>query len=699
MISDFSTSHSRRELLHFAGGLALAGLGIPVSTLRAQQTGKDVAKAAPTLSPLQRFPRMVQEYYEAKVRETERQYLARKLALSTKAEAEAYIDDVRKRIAKAFAPLPTEKTPLNPKVTGVLDRDTYTVEKIVFESRPGLLVTANLYLPKKRPGGKVPGVVGACGHSDNGKAAEAYQSFAQGLARLGTACLIYDPIGQGERYQYLDKDGKILIKGTTTGHNYVGNQMELVGEFLGSWRAWDGIRALDYLLTRPEIDPQNVGITGNSGGGTLSTWLIGLERRWTMGAPACFVSTWRRSMENELPQDNEQCPPHSLAYGLDHDDYLAAMAPKPIIILSQAKDFFDPRGATEAYERLRHLYAVLGAEDKVKLHIGPDPHGYSQPNREAMYRFFNSLTHGPEVAAEPSLVIEKDADLWATPGGQVVHDPGCRTVFSFTKEKAEKLAAQRKSAALKGDDLKKAVSSSLALPARDPKKAPDYRVIRRYGPGRNYPKKSWINYAVGTEPGIEAICTVLFDESHVSVLPPAPKGKSKVLLWIADTSSDVELREDETLRKLVENAIADDPETLIVACDPRGIGDSLPVTAGNDPHGYYGSDYFYAAFATMFDEPYLGGKTHDVLRVIDWLASYGWTDVHLAAKNKATLLAGFATLLDSRVQRVTLQDKLESWHSLTVEERYDWPLSHMIFGVLETWDLPDVWKAIQGKIA
>lgn len=691
---DFSLTASRRDLFHFAGGLALAGLGLP-SRASAQSL------VSPTAPPAdaefyRRFPRMVHDYYAAQVRAVEEQALARKRSLSTKAEAEAYVAEVRERIAQTFAPLPTEKTPLNAKVTGILDRDTYTVEKVIFESRPQFFVTANLYLPKQRPGGKVPGVVGSCGHSENGKCAEAYQSFAQGLARLGTACLIFDPIGQGERSQYVDPAGKLLIKGTTTEHNHSGNQMELVGEFLGSWRAWDGIRALDYLLSRPEIDPQHVGITGNSGGGTLTTWLIGLERRWTMGAPACFISTWRRNFDNELPQDNEQCPPRSLALGLDHDDYLAAMAPRPLIILAQEKDFFDVRGAEESYERLRHLYQLLGAEDRVKLHIGPDPHGYTQPNREAMYRFFNSLTGVSEATSEPKLIIEKDEDLHCSPRGQVVLDPGSRTVFSFTKAKAEQLKASREAAKRSGEALREAVRRSLALPDRDPAQAPDYRILRAYGPKRKYPRDHWVHYAVETEPGMEAICTVLGSESMHSRIAAAPQGGGKVLLWIGEYSSDWDLRENPLLKEL---AAKQEESTLIVACDVRGVGESLPVTAGDRPHGYYGADYFYAAFANMLDKPYLGGKTHDVLRVVDLLHARGWNQIHLAAQGLATLPTGLAAFLDERIAQVSLHEKLESWHSVATEEHYRWPLSHMIFGVLESWDLPEVWEVLRPRLA
>lgn len=681
---------SRRDWVWTAclGACGAAGLNGLASAQEAQAKA-----AAPALAPLNRFPRMVQEYYVARIRSWESRLLERKHALKTKADAEAYVQEVRKRIAQAFAPLPTVKTPLNAKVTGRLDRDTYTVENVIFESRPGFYVTANLYLPKQRAG-KIPGVVGSCGHSENGKAAEAYQSFAQGLARLGTACLIFDPIGQGERSQYLSPERKLLYGGGTREHNMAGNQMTLVGEFFGSWRAWDGIRALDYLLSRPEIDPERVGITGNSGGGTMSTWLIGLERRWSMGAPSCFVTTWRRNLENELPQDSEQCPPRSLAMGLDHDDYLAAMAPKPVMILAKELDYFDARGSEETYARLKRLYGLLGAEDQVRLFIGPTTHGYTQENREAMYGFFNSITKASGESKEPAITIEKDEALWATPKGQVGPDLGSRTVFSFTAETAENLKKAREAQPLTGDALKKAVTATLRLPERDPQSPPNVRIVRARG-DRRYPKKHWINYVLDTEPRIQAVCTMLGDEPLYSRPPRAPEGRpGRVLLWIGDRSADAELRDEPLIRELMDKEGSSVP---VFACDVRGVGESLPGTAGGDPLGYYGADYFYATYANMFARPYLGGKAHDVLRTIDFLAGYGWSEIHLASKGWGCLPAGLAALLDDRVKQVTLHDRLASWHGIVTDEHYQWPLSHMLTGVLRDWDLPDVWKALAGK--
>ena len=159
-----------------------------------------------SLKPLNRFPRMVQEYFVKSVRRIENRANERRAGLITKVDAEAYVRDVREKIQQSFGPWP-EKTPLKPRITGIIERDTFKIENIIFESRPGFLVTANLYIPKGRAF-PLPGVVGTCGHSAAGKMINLYQSFAQGLARQGYVVLIYDPIGQGERLQYPDENLK-----------------------------------------------------------------------------------------------------------------------------------------------------------------------------------------------------------------------------------------------------------------------------------------------------------------------------------------------------------------------------------------------------------------------------------------------------------------------------------------------------------
>lgn len=671
-------------------GLGLLGLGMTPAlswTSRARAATPAATPvpppAAPSHEPLNRFPRMVQEYFVRRVCEAEQVGERLRNALTTKEDAQQYVVSMRDKIRTCFGPAP-ERTPLNARVTGVVDRDVYRIEKVIFESRPGFLVTANLYVPKGRKF-PLPGVVGTCGHSDSGKAYESYQSFAQSLARMGYVVLIYDPLGQGERIQYPDEQLKSRIGIGVHEHLLAGNQQFLVDEFLGAWRAWDGVRALDYLLTREEVDPKHVGVTGNSGGGTLTTWLCGIETRWTMAAPSCFVTTFRRNMENELPADTEQCPPRALAMGLDHCDFLAAMAPKPVIILSQERDYFDTRGAAEAYARLKRIYALLGAEENIALFVGPRPHGYWVENRQAMYRWFNRFTGVSDAAVEPELTIEKEETLWCTPHGQVA-ELKSQPITAFTRERSKQLAAARKP--LAGDALRTAVAELLHLPHRKAARGePDFRILRPIG-GRGYPKKSATTYAVETEPGVEALVHLLLDESHMA---RPPRGIERAVLYVAHHSSDAEMRDE----PLIGETIKDDKAALFYACDVRGIGESRPDTCGKDTFLQpYGSDYFYAIHSVMLDYPYVGQKTHDVLCVLDWMAASGHKEVHLVAKGWGTIPATFAALLSPLVTRVTLKNSLTSYAEVAESENYKWPLSCLLPGVLRRFDLPDCYREL-----
>ncbi len=634
--------------------------------------------AQESFQPLNRFPRMVQEWFVDRLRQAQAERLERLDALRTRADAEAYVADIRRRIQQCFGPFPA-KTPLNPRITGTLERDGYKVEKILFESRPGMLVSANFYIPTDRPG-PFPGVIGTCGHSANGKAIDTYQSFCQGLARQGYAVLIIDPIGQGERVQY---DGR--VRGGVREHLLGGNQQFLIGEFFGAWRAWDGIRALDYLLTREEVDPEHVGVTGNSGGGTETTWLAGLEPRWTMAAPSCFVTEFRRNLENELPADTEQCPPRAIALGLDHEDFMAAMAPKPVILLGKEKDYFDARGLEAALHRLKKIWRLLGAEERVSLFIGPTYHGYSQENREAMYGWFNRWTGASTGSAEPALTLEEEEDLHASQGGQVVNE-GSKPMYSFTAETARAQVGGRK---LTGPRLLEAVRETLKLPER---KQPPYARILRNIPKRGYPAEHFTQYVLETEPGAHVVLTRLSDETLIS--RPSQDGRPAVL-YVSHHSADQELREEPLVRELID----DNPDAVFYALDVRGVGDSRPNTAGYDSFlEPYGADYFYAIHSLMLDEPYVGRKTHDVLATLDWLARYAHFDVRLAALGWGTFPALFAAQFADSVSSVTLKGGLEAYLAVCESAMYDWPLSCFVPDVLRRYDLPDLRAALGKKL-
>lgn len=656
------------------GSAKLLGICVALSAVLAMGVAPAAEPAPSELEPLNRFPRMVQEWLVGQVRSLNHRNDAAYAALVSQASAQEYVKSVRQRIAECFGPLP-EKTPLNARVTNKIERDGYRIENIIFESRPGFLVTGNLYVPTGRDG-RMPGVLGVCGHSVNGKAAEAYQSFAQGLARLGFVTFIIDPVGQGERIQYLDGANKSRYSIGVAEHIQMGNSQTLVGEFLGTWFAWDGIRALDYLLSRPEVDASQIGVTGNSGGGTQTTWLCGLDSRWTMAAPACFVTTFLRNLENELPADTEQCPPRALALGLDHADFLAALAPKPTILLAQEKDYFDARGAEAAHARLAKLYQRLGQSDATQLHMGTEYHGYSQANREAMYRFFSAVCDRPAVPSEPQLTIEKDETLWCAPQGQV-GPLGSLTVAQLTRKSSQELATSRP--ALSEEALRSAVTQVLRLPKES--QPMDYRILRGVGK-RFYPTKFYCVYAVETEPGVQALVTCLSNEELMSRPPRASK---RAVLYVAHRSADSELRTEPLVKELLQS----DSEAAFYACDVRGIGESQPDVCGADQFlRPYGSDYFHAAHSLMLDRPYLGQKTYDVIRVIQWLREQGHTEVHIVGRGWGALPALFASMLCNDVKQVTLKNCLTSFAEIAETEDYRWPYAVMLPGVLKQFDLP-----------
>ncbi len=639
-----------------------------------------------SLSPLNRFPRMMQEYLTARLRENYRANHARVMGLRTRAEAEAYCAEVCSKMECVFGPWP-ERTPLNVRVTGELDRGAYRVRKLLFDSRPDFTVSANLYLPQGHTGPR-PAVLSPCGHSWLAKAGDCYQEYAQALARMGYVVLIFDPMGQAERLQYPDGKGESVFGPGPTypsvkEHNAMDRQLALTGDWIGRWFAWDGIRALDVLLAQPQVDPTRVGVTGVSGGGTMTAYAVACDPRLTLSAPCCWVSSWYHNMLNEEPLDAEQCPPGILAVGLEQSDLLLARAPNPVILLTEEQDFFDQRGSLEAFARIRHVYRLLGAEDAAAYYVGPGTHGYWQGAREAMCAFFNRHTGVAAPSPEGALVLEAPEALRCTPTGQVSDLPGVKCVPAFTAERSRELSAHRGTPS--GAELRRRVTALLHLPERHG--PPDYRILRPWS-ARSYARPHANQFVLETDPryGAQALVTKLEDEWRTS---RPLRGGPAALLYLPHLSSDQELREDARVRDL-EVAHA-----AFFACDARGVGESQPDTCRPDSFpGMYGSDYNYAAHATMLGESVGAWRVHDVLCALDWMASFGFDQIHLVAQGRGAVSGALAALLDERVRQVTLIHAPASYAQLAEAPMQAWPFSAMLPGALEAFDLPDVYQVL-----
>jgi cephalosporin-C deacetylase-like acetyl esterase len=356
-------------------------------------------------------------------------------ALKTPEDVERRQLALRASFVQALGGYP-QKTPLNPKVVGTLKGEGFRVEKVIYESRPDHHVTANFYIPEGK--GPFPGVLVPCGHSDNGKASDAYQRVCILMAKNGLAVLCYDPIGQGERMQLLSADGKPAIKGSTTEHTYTGISAYLVGWSCATFRIWDGIRSIDYLESRPEVDPKRLGCTGNSGGGTLTAYLMALDDRIAAAAPSCYVTTLERLFATIGPQDAEQNITGQVAFGMEQTDYVSMRAPKPTLMCTATLDFFDIQGCWTTFREAKKIYGMFGHAERMDLIEYNDKHGFSKPRREAAMRWMRRWLLGADDApVEGDFPLFKDAELQCTETGQVLSALKGKSVFDLTRACAE----------------------------------------------------------------------------------------------------------------------------------------------------------------------------------------------------------------------------------------------------------------------
>src|SRR5256884_6634054 len=350
---------------------------------------------------------------------------------------------LREQMLKDLGGFP-DRTPLNARVVGVVERNAYKIEKIIFESQPHFYVPANLYLPK---GGRppYPAILYPLGHERGGKTNPTWQQMLGSLATKGFVALTWDPIGQGERLQIYDEDlRESKVGDSTTEHTVVGTQCMLVGDHLARYTIWDGMRALDYLLSRKEVDPARIGLTGNSGGGTHTAYIAALDDRIQVAAPSCYITSWHLMLDTIGPQDAEQTFPLWLQEGFDYPDYLYAFAPKPYLLLSAIRDFFPIAGARETFAEAEKVYSAIGAREKVGMFEADDGHGYNKTRRLAAYDWFGRLLKGArDTDTEPTIEMATPEVLRCTPTGQGSTSLGGESVFTLNQKRLEQLKANR----------------------------------------------------------------------------------------------------------------------------------------------------------------------------------------------------------------------------------------------------------------
>jgi cephalosporin-C deacetylase-like acetyl esterase len=562
-----------------------------------------------------------------------------------------------------------EKTPLNAVVVGKEERDGYRIERVIYESRPNHHVTATLYLPEGRP--PFPGVLMPIGHSSNGKAADYVQRGCILLARNGLAVLAYDPIGQGERRQLLDSRGKPAIASSTNEHTLVGVGALLVGQSTATYRIWDGIRSLDYLVGRAEIDARRLGCTGCSGGGTLTSYLMALDDRILAAAPSCYITSLERLFATIGPQDAEQNITGQVAFGMDHADYLTMRAPRPTLICAASRDFFDIKGTWDSFREATLLYGLLGHSERINLVEFNTGHGYPKPQREAIVRWMRRwLLHKDDAPKEPSFPIAKDADLQCTRSGQVLEDLKGKSVFHLNMDRATELAKKRANASILPEkELDRSVRSLIGVGTVRPAR----KVSEKEEPGKHRAR-----IIFETEPGIH-VPTWYFRSN--------PRPAKALAVYVHGRGKTAAL---ESIEKLLQAG------NDVLALDVRGLGETAPRALSGKP-GYFGADFKEAFLSFHLNRPLLGQRVFDVLAVVEEFRTRGSTakmPLHLLGVDSGGPIVLHAAALDSRIEAVTVEDSLLSWSAVVRSPiNYD-QLTNVVPGALKVYDLPDLSRLV-----
>lgn len=586
-----------------------------------------------------------------------------------------------------------DRTPLNARTIERFEHAGLGVEKVIFESQPGFYVTGTVFTPSaKSADRRAPAVLVLCGHSAAAKAY--YQNVAAAMARAGMVALCMDPIGQGERKQLssvLDTRGNPL--GSTTEHMIGGVGPLLLGRSITTYMIWDGMRAIDYLQSRDDVNGERIGVTGNSGGGNQTAYLMALDDRVTAAAPGCFITTTRRKNESPGPGDAEQNIFGQIAYGMDHADYIMMRAPRPTLILSATQDYVPIEGAWEAYREAKRLYARMGYAERVDLIEVDEKHGYSLQLREGAVRWMQRwlLNKDDDISEQPYEMLAEER-LLCTPSGNVSELPGAKSVFDLYRDDAailsQKRAQQATGSAEGMRDRIRQTSGIRPLASLPPLTQASVKNVQQSlapNTGHNITRQSlrWDN-------DID-LPTLVYHQ------PKTQKPQSPIRLTLYANADGKHHAQDEI------DALMNEAD-IVMAVDLRGYGETATTTwRYSSTANYIGNDAAEFFIANMLGKSILAMRAEDIL-----VAARHFKNEHpkgqlrIVAVGAAGVPAMHAAALEPELfdGGIEWRGVLESWqsvidHSSTKEGLPPVSIANTVYGALKVYDLPDLIKLIK----
>lgn len=596
----------------------------------------------------------------------------------TPAQITEYQQGLKAKFIEALGGFP-ERTPLNAQVTGIVKRKGYSVEKIIFESQPKHYVTAVLFIPEspsfKKP---YPAVLIPCGHSQVAKGYDLYQRTGALMALNGMAAMVLDPIDQGERSQLLDDNGKAPMWGTRS-HTMVGVSSILLGQNTARFMIWDGIRAIDYLQSRPEIDAGKIGCTGNSGGGTQTSHFMAIDDRITAAAPSCYITSFDRILNTIGCQDAEQNIYGQLAFGMDHADYLMMRAPKPTLICCATKDFFDISGVWDSFRYAKRLYSRMGHAERIDLVETDNTHGYSLELRQGAARWMARwLRNCDQPITEPDIELLTEEEFLCTPKGQVMLLDNARSVYDLNIEYNNQLAKQREKLWTK------------------PKKAIEkVRILTGIQKAKKLPKPQTEIAGTIDRTGYTIQKLILIPEKgvYLPTLKFIPhKTSSATVIYLHENGKQTDAAPDGPIEKLVLSG------KTVYAVDVRGTGETKQDSQRyGEP--YFGKDGQDAYAAYVMGKSFVAMRAEDILIATQYAISQSNTNtVELIATGNIGISALHAAALEPELyESITLNKTLISWSNIIENKLSNNQLINTVHGALKVYDLPDLAASLGDK--
>jgi cephalosporin-C deacetylase-like acetyl esterase len=594
---------------------------------------------------------------------------------------------VREKIFELVGPFP-EKTPLNPKITGTIKKDGYRIDKIVFEAMPGYFVTGCIYVPDVIKG-KIPAILNVCGHNPDAFRMPIYQVINYNLVKKGMIVFAIDPPGQAEHVQYFDKEKNTSSIGySVIEHCYFGNQCFLTGSCAARYFIWEGIRGIDYLVSRKDVDPDRIGVTGWSGGGQVTSYLSAFDDRVRVSIPCSGSIINRRLLETKGIQDAESFFIHGLSDGITFEDLIEVRAPKPTLMTFTSRDeYLTMQSQRAAYTEATSAYRAYGYEDNLQVSEDDSKHWMTSKIRHDMYAFFLkhfNLSGDPsELEAE---IIPAD-ELKVTPTGQILTSYGGEMIFDKNKKDGEKLIENieksRKDISKHLEQVRvraKEISGFIDPAGEDLQPLLNGRYLRE---GYTVAK-----YAIMGE-GDYAIPLLLF-------VPNDNKDKHPALVYLHPGGKITDAKPGGEIEKLVKKGY------VVAAADVIGVGETKNTVTNRQGTADAGST------AILIGRSVVGLQTADIIRVVNYLKTCREVDplkIGAVGINEMCMPLIHAAAFDPSINNIVLIGSLISYRSVVMNRIYKIGLTTVnkgpnmpyeidynwnIAGVLKGYDLPDL---------